>query len=123
MPADDDERTRHVAFDPLRQSNRAIALRREVALQADDVGIELLACRQSRFFAVDAKIVDGALVAVRFEAGGDADRAERLDERQHFQSEDAADGRFDECDFHGCRQTVTRVGSIVIPLLLRCMAA
>ena len=50
---------------------------------------------------VDAQVEDLALVSLRFETRGDADRAERLDEGEHLQAEDAADGRFDECDFHG----------------------
>ena len=101
MTADDDERAGILALDPLRQAHGAVALRGEVALQADDVRRELLAEREAVLFAVDAQVDDLALVSLGFETGGDADRAERLDEGEHLQAEDAADRRFEERDFHG----------------------
>src|SRR5205823_10343251 len=100
-------------LDPLRQTDRAIALRREVALQPDDVGIERPARREARLLAVDAEVVHLALVSVSLEACRDADRTQRLDERQHLQAENSADGRLDERDLH-VRETLTRSSHVVI---------
>ena len=75
----------------------------EVALQADDVRIEVAAVGQPFFLAVDAQVDDHALMAVLLQARRDADGTERLDEGEHLQPQDPADGRFDEGDFHGLR--------------------
>jgi hypothetical protein len=100
MSTDDHHGPRQLAFDPLREADGAIALRGEVALQSDNIRLEAATRFESGFFAVDAEIEDFALVTVSFETGGDADRAERLDECEHLEPEDAADRRFDESDFH-----------------------
>src|SRR5882757_6127076 len=100
MTADDDEGAWVLAFDPLRQTHGAVSLRREIALKADNVRREALAEIETVFLAVDAQVEDLALVSLRLEAGGDADRAKRLDEGEHLQAENSADRRFYECDFH-----------------------
>ena len=100
VAADDDERAGILALDALGQPHRAITLRREVALQSDHVRREFLHEPEAVLFAVDAQVEHLALVSLGFETRGDADRAERLDEREHLQAEDSADRRFYECDFH-----------------------
>src|SRR4029077_6735543 len=96
---------------PLGQPDRAVALRREIALQADDVRIERAAKRESLLFTLDAEIEDSALVALLLEARRDADRPEGLDERQHFETEDAADWGLEERDFQRCREPYRNSGN------------
>jgi hypothetical protein len=84
----------------LRKANRAVALGGEIALQTDDVRREAFAEIEAMLFAVDAEVEDLAFVPFGLEARGNADRAERLHEGEHLQTENAADWRFDECDLH-----------------------
>src|ERR1051326_6491564 len=103
MAADHHESAGHLRLDALRQADRAIALSREVALQADDIRIERAAEGQSLLLAVDAHVEHAAFVTVPLQTCRNADRAERLDKRQHFQTEDSANGRLEERNLHsGC---------------------
>src|ERR1043165_6978580 len=52
VAADDDEGARALALDALREADRALALGGEVALQADDVGVEGAAERQALLLAL-----------------------------------------------------------------------
>src|SRR5207248_4459152 len=102
VTADDDIRPRHELLDALRQANRAIALGGEVALQADDVGIELHAIVQTALLTVDAHVDDEALMAMLLETRSHADRPQRLDEGEHLEPQNPSDRRLDERDFHLC---------------------
>src|SRR5579859_6350964 len=110
MAANDDERAGRLPLDALREAHGAVALRREVALQPDDVRREPAAILEALLFAVDAQVDDLALVPVALEARRDADRAEGLDEGQHLQAEDAAHRRFEERHFHAAGWRVPRGG-------------
>ena len=113
VTADDDEGAGILALNALRKTHRAISLRREVALQPYNIRREFLAQREAVLFAVDAQVEDLALVSLGFETGSDADRTKRLDEGEHLQSEDAADGRFDESDFHDVQPGKAKRGALI----------
>jgi hypothetical protein len=100
VAADDDEGARHLALHALGEAQRPLALGREVALQADDVGVETAAGLHARLLAVDAQVEDGAGVPEVLEGSGDADQPERLDEGEHLEAEDSPDGRLEEGDLH-----------------------
>ncbi len=106
VAAYDDERARHDLLDAPGQTYGPVALGGEVALQADDVGVPPRTVGQTLLLAVDAHVDDQALMAVALEAGRHANRAEGLDEGQHLQTEDAADGRLEERDSHGLRRRI-----------------
>src|ERR1044072_4023891 len=95
------ESTRHLPLPAPGAAKRALAFGREVALQADDVGIKAPAGLHARLLAVDAEVEDGALVPQLLQSTGDADQPQRLDEGEHLEAEDAADGRLEEGDLHG----------------------
>src|SRR5213075_2463413 len=96
----ENKRARHFSFDPFSETNRAFPFRREIALQSDHIRPERLADRHSIFRTVDPKVDDLAFVPVAFQARGDTDRPERLNEREHFESQNAANGRLDEGNLH-----------------------
>ena len=79
----------------------AEALGGEVALQTDEVGLELPALLEPRLDAVDPEVEDLAFVAVGLQGPGDALEPQGLDEGDHLEAEDAAGVRLQEGDFHG----------------------
>jgi hypothetical protein len=101
VPADDHERLRQEAADLLGQTDGAVPLGGEVALEAHDGGGEATADLQALLFAFQPQVDDLADMAVRLQAPGHTDQAERLDEGQHLEAEDASDRRFEEGDVHG----------------------
>ena len=101
VAADHDLGVGELLAHPAQQAQRAVALGREVALEADHLGRERLGLGQARLEAVDPQVDDLALVARDLEPAGDALEPERLDERDHLEPEDAADRRFEERDPHG----------------------
>jgi membrane protein implicated in regulation of membrane protease activity len=62
----------------------AVALGGEVALQADDLGLEGGAGGELGLPAVDPQVVDRTVVAVGLQAGSHALRTQRLDEGEHL---------------------------------------
>ncbi len=91
MASDDDQHFGEQLPDPGGQTHGAKSLRREVALETDDVGGECDELRESLLDAVDAHIDDLAGMPFAFETAGHALQTERLDERDHLQADNSPD--------------------------------
>ena len=100
MAAHDDDCFGQVLLEPLGKLECSESLGREVALQTDDIGTELDTLRMTVFDSIDAEVDDLALMPLLFEATSHANGPERLDEREHLETENSTGGRFEEGDLH-----------------------
>src|SRR5262249_50187395 len=100
VTAEDDERVGELLAYASRQPECAESLGGEVALQADDVRREGAQSGEAFGHPVDADVDDLAGVAVDFQTAGHALEAERLDEGDHLEANDSADGWLQKRDFH-----------------------
>ncbi len=101
MPAEQNERLRNLPPDPLGERHGAVPLRREVALDAHQIGRKRLAVGDPALQPVDSEVDHPNLVPLRLQTSADRNQAERLDEGQHFKPENAAYRRLEKSDAHG----------------------
>ncbi len=100
MTTNHHQRPRQALADRTGQSQGSKSFGGEVALDADDRGLEACGLGQPPLDPVDAQIHKLTGVTGRLERAGDALEAERLDEGDHLQADDAAVGRLEQRHLH-----------------------